>query len=93
VVRRALVVNAHDFGQSPGVNRGVVRAHEEGIVTSTSLMVRHRAAGEMPCGRPVVVQDRGFSRWMSLPLAMTGRGARLISRLYCRSSSERSGGK
>jgi chitin disaccharide deacetylase len=33
-----LVVNADDFGQSPGVSRGVVRAHREGVVTSTSVL-------------------------------------------------------
>jgi predicted glycoside hydrolase/deacetylase ChbG (UPF0249 family) len=43
---RALIVNADDFGQSPGVNRGIVEAHEHGIVTSTSLMVRWPAARE-----------------------------------------------
>jgi chitin disaccharide deacetylase len=43
---RILVVNADDFGQSAGVNRGVVRAHEAGIVTSASLMVRHPAAAD-----------------------------------------------
>jgi predicted glycoside hydrolase/deacetylase ChbG (UPF0249 family) len=41
---RVLVVNADDFGRSPGVNGGVVRAHEEGIVTSATLMVRWPAA-------------------------------------------------
>ncbi len=43
---RRLIVNADDFGQSPGVNRGVVQAHEHGIVTSASLMVRWPAAAE-----------------------------------------------
>jgi predicted glycoside hydrolase/deacetylase ChbG (UPF0249 family) len=42
---RRLVVNADDFGLSAGVNAGIVRAHVEGIVTSTSLMV-HGAAAE-----------------------------------------------
>jgi chitin disaccharide deacetylase len=37
---RYLIVNADDFGLSPGVNRGIIRAHETGIVTSASLMVR-----------------------------------------------------
>lgn len=41
-----VVVNADDFGQSVGINRGVVRAHQEGIVTSASLMVRHGAASD-----------------------------------------------
>lgn len=39
-----LIVNADDFGLSPGVNRGIVEAHRNGIVTSTSLMVRWPAA-------------------------------------------------
>jgi chitin disaccharide deacetylase len=37
---RVLIVNADDFGRSVGINRGVIRCHEEGIVTSASLMVR-----------------------------------------------------
>jgi chitin disaccharide deacetylase len=41
---RELVVNADDLGLSPGVNRGIARAHREGIVTSASLMVRQPAA-------------------------------------------------
>jgi predicted glycoside hydrolase/deacetylase ChbG (UPF0249 family) len=41
---RRLIVNADDFGLSPGVNRGVIEAHEHGIVTSASLMVRWPAA-------------------------------------------------
>jgi chitin disaccharide deacetylase len=36
---RWLVVNADDFGRSPGVNRGILRAHRQGIVTSASVMV------------------------------------------------------
>ena len=43
---RVLVVNADDFGRTPGVNRGVIRAHEEGIVTDATLMVRWPAAAE-----------------------------------------------
>jgi chitin disaccharide deacetylase len=41
---RELVVNADDLGLSPGINRGIARAHLEGIVTSASLMVRQTAA-------------------------------------------------
>ena len=43
---RKLIVNADDFGRSPGVNRGIIRAHENGIVTSASVMVRWPAATE-----------------------------------------------
>jgi predicted glycoside hydrolase/deacetylase ChbG (UPF0249 family) len=46
MAQRSLIVNADDFGQSPGVNRGVRQAHEHGIVRSASLMVRWLAAAE-----------------------------------------------
>lgn len=36
---RYLIVNADDFGASPGINRGILEAHTTGILTSTSLMV------------------------------------------------------
>jgi predicted glycoside hydrolase/deacetylase ChbG (UPF0249 family) len=35
---RRLIVNADDFGLTEAVNRGIVHAHNEGIVTSTTLM-------------------------------------------------------
>ena len=38
-----LIVNADDFGYSPGVNQGIIQSHVQGIVTSTSLMVRGAA--------------------------------------------------
>src|SRR5215510_757267 len=41
---RILIVNADDFGQSVGVNDGILRAHREGILTSASLMVHMPAA-------------------------------------------------
>lgn len=53
---RALIVNADDFGLSPGVNAGVVEAHENGIITSASLMVRGRGA------RDAAAYARGASR-------------------------------
>jgi chitin disaccharide deacetylase len=43
---RFLIVNADDFGLSPGVNRGIIRAFEQGVVTSASLMVRWPAAAD-----------------------------------------------
>ena len=42
---KQLIVNADDFGLSDGVNRGIIEAHQRGIVTSASLMVRWPAAG------------------------------------------------
>jgi len=37
--RRRLIVNADDFGQSEGINAGIIQCHEHGVVTSASLMV------------------------------------------------------
>ena len=39
-----LVINAYDFGFSDDVNTAIIQAHEEGILTSTSLMVTGDAA-------------------------------------------------
>jgi predicted glycoside hydrolase/deacetylase ChbG (UPF0249 family) len=36
---KRLIVNADDFGACAGVNRGIVEAHQRGVVTSASLMV------------------------------------------------------
>jgi len=44
--RPRIIVNADDFGFSPGVNEAVARAHAEGILTSASLMVTGAAAGD-----------------------------------------------
>jgi predicted glycoside hydrolase/deacetylase ChbG (UPF0249 family) len=49
--KRYVIVNADDFGRGPGVNRGVIAAHERGIVTSASLMVRWPAAAAAAYGR------------------------------------------
>ena len=44
MARTRLIVNADDYGLSPGTNAGIARAHREGIVTSASLMVRWPSA-------------------------------------------------
>ncbi len=43
---RRLIVNADDFGIATGVNEGIVEAHVNGILTSTSLMVDRPAAAD-----------------------------------------------
>ncbi len=40
---KCLIVNADDYGFTPGVSEGIRRAHLQGIVTSTSVMMT------MPC--------------------------------------------
>jgi chitin disaccharide deacetylase len=37
--KRRLIVNADDFGRSHSINQAVIRAHRDGILTTTSLMV------------------------------------------------------
>lgn len=34
----ALIINADDFGLTPGVNRSVVELHRAGVLTSATLM-------------------------------------------------------
>jgi predicted glycoside hydrolase/deacetylase ChbG (UPF0249 family) len=51
---RQLIVNADDYGRSPGVSRGILQAHREGIVTSTTVMinqpdVEHQLAEALNC--------------------------------------------
>src|SRR5258707_3772776 len=41
---RYLIVNADDLGADDGINRGIIEAHERGIVTSASLMVNMPSA-------------------------------------------------
>jgi len=41
-----LIINGDDFGLSPGVNHGIIRAHQAGVLTSASLMVRGSAVAE-----------------------------------------------
>ena len=45
-VPKAVIVTADDFGLSREVNAGVLRAHREGILTGTSLMVAGAARDE-----------------------------------------------
>ena len=43
---KRVIVTADDFGRSSQINRAVIRAHRQGILTCASLMVSGRAAAE-----------------------------------------------
>ena len=43
---KRLIVNADDYGRTPGVNEGALEAHLKGIVTSATVMILERAAPE-----------------------------------------------
>ncbi|MBN3873996.1 hopanoid biosynthesis-associated protein HpnK [Nostoc sp. JL33] len=44
--KRFAIINGDDFGFSQGVNQAIIKAHKQGILTSTSLMVSADAAKE-----------------------------------------------
>jgi hopanoid biosynthesis associated protein HpnK len=62
---RQLVVNADDFGISRGVNRGIVEAHRQGIVTSASLMPNVPSA-EDALTRATTCPDLGLGLHLTL---------------------------
>ena len=41
-----LIINADDFGLTPGVNRAIAELHRNGFLTSTTLMARAAATAE-----------------------------------------------
>ncbi|MGI8802300.1 MAG: carbohydrate deacetylase [Solirubrobacteraceae bacterium] len=43
-MKRTVIFNADDFGASVGINRGIMRSHTDGVLTSASLMVGGPAA-------------------------------------------------
>lgn len=43
---RYVIFNADDFGYGHGINRGIVEAHDAGVVTAATLVVNGRAAEE-----------------------------------------------
>jgi len=67
---KRLVVNADDFGRTPGVNAGVVEAHLHGIVTSATVMVLEPAAEEGVAD----VRRRAPRLSLGLHFALTGGG-------------------
>ncbi|WP_138505181.1 hopanoid biosynthesis-associated protein HpnK [Nostoc sp. PA-18-2419] len=44
--QRFAIINGDDFGFSQGVNQAIIKAHDQGVLTSTSLMVSADAAQE-----------------------------------------------
>jgi len=43
---KRLIINADDFGFTSGVNKGIVQAYKQGIVTSTTIMANGQAFDE-----------------------------------------------
>lgn len=47
---KQLIINADDFGLTPGVNRAILELHEASALTSTTLMACSEAFEEAVCG-------------------------------------------
>lgn len=62
---RRLIVNADDFGRSRSINKAVIRAHREGILTSASLMVN-----EPDCAEAVALAKETPKLGVGLHLAL-----------------------
>jgi predicted glycoside hydrolase/deacetylase ChbG (UPF0249 family) len=45
-MEKLLIINADDFGFSPGVNKGIIQAHTKGVLTSATIMANMPAAEE-----------------------------------------------
>jgi len=59
---RRLIINADDFGLTPGVNRAIGEAQEQGIVTSATLMANSRAFEEAAAmSRSLAARQARFS--------------------------------
>jgi predicted glycoside hydrolase/deacetylase ChbG (UPF0249 family) len=88
-MRRAVIVNADDFGQSAGINHGIVEAHERGIVTSASLMARcTAAAGAAAYARAHQGLSVGLHVDVGESICLDGEWTAVYQRVDCRNPRE-----
>ncbi len=74
---RRLIVNADDFGLTPGVSEGILAAHRHGIVTSTTMLVNR----ELPRDLIARARDAGLGIGLHVNLTLgkpLTRGASLV---------------
>ena len=74
---RRLIVNADDFGLTPGVSEGILAAHRHGIVTSTTMIVNR----EIPRDHIARAHDTGLGIGLHVNLTLgrpLTRGASLV---------------
>jgi len=65
--KKRLIVNADDLGRTPGINAGIFEAHNQGLVTSATLMV-----GFPPAEAAAVEWSRLPKLGIGLHVALTG---------------------
>jgi predicted glycoside hydrolase/deacetylase ChbG (UPF0249 family) len=75
-VTRRLIVNADDFGLTPGVSAGILAAHRHGIVSSTTLL----ATAAIDAGQLAALRDGslGVGLHVNLTLGRPLSGARSL---------------
>lgn len=69
-----LIVNADDYGLTPGVSRGILEAHHKGVVTSTSVMIS--SPGVAPAIQEALANAPGLG--LGLHFTLSGTGSRPI---------------
>ena len=78
---RALIINADDLGYDPAVTRGILRAMQEGIVSSATLLVNtpySEAAAHEAHGLALGLHfnlARGLPVWAAFPSDLLVDGA------------------
>jgi len=84
---RRLIVNADDFGMTPGINRAIVEGCERGIITSTTLMATSLAfddavarAHELRVRKPRFSIGCHIALLDGVPLLPPGRVSTLLQR-------------
>jgi predicted glycoside hydrolase/deacetylase ChbG (UPF0249 family) len=68
---KRLIVNADDFGRTPGVNAGILEAHAAGIVTSATVMVLEPSAARGIRD----AAERGWNLSLGVHFTLTGGGS------------------
>src|SRR5688572_21693060 len=87
---RRVVINADDFGLHEAVNEGIVLAHQQGIVTSASLMacgsafedaiLRRKACPDLGLGiHLTLVEERPVAPVEKVPSLVNGEGTMPLS--------------
>lgn len=83
-MRARLIVNADDFGRNPEINRGIVEAHLEGIVTTTTALINMPGALTAMKQAQESAPDLAFGLHLNLtlgaPVTKTGAGQKLIGK-------------
>lgn len=80
---RFLIVNADDFNLTPGVSRGILRAHRDGIVTSTTVLVSLpglERCRDLAAGVPDLDLGLHMNLTLGRPVLAPARSASLVDR-------------